>query len=207
MRSGNSCPSHPHPRPRPGMRGTFGALGGRRASTSGRCAPIPAGPGRRAGVRGARASSRPGQRVGRVCNGPLGPRGEASPSTSARPGGVYCAKISWTRLRTRSRAAREEKAPSIEHRGGPTAPWERGRLARWCAKRTGTQHSGVADRRHAAETTIADAALRDDAATRLRRDGKRGDGEPARSSFLFPLSSFLVAESQRRRSRTVFTIQ
>jgi hypothetical protein len=45
--------------------------------------------------------------------------------------GVYCAKISWTRLRTRSRAARAERAPSTEHRGGATTPWERGRLARW----------------------------------------------------------------------------
>jgi hypothetical protein len=46
----------------------------------------------------------------------------------------------------------------------------------------------VADRRHAAETTIADAALRDAAVKRLRRDGKRGDGSP-----LFPRSSFLAA--------------
>jgi hypothetical protein len=44
---------------------------------------------------------------------------------------VYCAKISWTRFRTGSRAARAERAPSTEHRGGATAPWERGRLARW----------------------------------------------------------------------------
>jgi hypothetical protein len=48
-------------------------------------------------------------------------------------------------------------------------------------------------RRHAADTTIADAALRDAAAKRLRRDGERGDGEPARSSFLVPRSSPLFS--------------
>jgi hypothetical protein len=44
---------------------------------------------------------------------------------------VYCVRISWPRLRTGSRAARAERTPSTEHRGGATAPWERGRLARW----------------------------------------------------------------------------
>jgi hypothetical protein len=68
-----------------------------------------------------------------------------------------------------------------------TAPGSR--RSRACRER----RRGVADRRHAAETTIADAALRDDAATRLRRDGKRGDGEPARSSFLVPRSSLLFS--------------
>jgi hypothetical protein len=43
---------------------------------------------------------------------------------------VSCAKISWTRFRTGCLAAREERAKSTEHRGGATAPWERGRLAR-----------------------------------------------------------------------------
>jgi hypothetical protein len=43
---------------------------------------------------------------------------------------VSCLKISWTRFRSRCRAAREQRAHRTEHRGGATAPWERGRLAR-----------------------------------------------------------------------------
>jgi hypothetical protein len=63
----------------------------------------------------------------------------------------------------------------------------------------------VADRRHAAETTIADAALRDDAATRLRRDGKRVAGEGR--ALLVARSSPLFSCCPRRRSWTVFTNQ
>jgi hypothetical protein len=68
-----------------------------------------------------------------------------------------------------------------------TAPGSR--RSRACRER----HRRVADRRHAAEPTIADAARRDAAAKRLRGDGERDDGEPALFSFLFPLSSFLAA--------------
>jgi hypothetical protein len=65
----------------------------------------------------------------------------------------------------------------------------------------------VDDRLHAAEPTIADAARRDAAATWLRGDGKRGDGEPARSSFLaavFLLSAPTV-QDRVHESVTLYT--
>jgi hypothetical protein len=89
------------------------------------------------------------------------------------------------------------------HGSAAVSPWSAGVSPAFQRTAPGSRRSracrarrrGVAARRHAAETTIADPARRDDAATRLRRDGKRGDGEPARSSFLVPRSSFLVPRS------------
>jgi hypothetical protein len=90
---------------------------------------------------------------------------------------------------TRVRLLAAHGSAAISPAAAPSAPGSR--RSRACRAR----RRGVADRRHAADTTIADAALRDDAATRLRGDGKHGDGSPLfpRSSFLVPRSSFLAA--------------
>jgi hypothetical protein len=85
----------------------------------------------------------------------------------------------------RERRHRPPGSAAVAPADAPSAPGSR--RSRACRER----RRRVADRRHAAEPTIADAALRDAAVKRLRGDGKHGDGEPARSSFLVPLSSFL----------------
>jgi hypothetical protein len=78
----------------------------------------------------------------------------------------------------RERRHRPPGSAAVAPADAPSAPGSR--RSRACRER----RRAVADRRHAAEPTIADAARRDAAATRLRGDGRRGDGELARSSFL-----------------------
>jgi hypothetical protein len=109
-------------------------------------------------------------RLARFCNEPrarLPPASGGSRPTGARP----------------SRPGARASRPLF------TEPPPGSRRSRACRARRRV----VADRRHAAETTIADAALRDAAVKRLRMDGRRGDGEPARSSSLVPRSSPLFS--------------